>query len=224
METEKKRYEFIDVLRGFTVLLMIIFHFCYDLNFFRFITVNFNHDLFWWTFPRVIVFIFLVAMGMSLALVHHKEIKWQKFLKRQKMLITYALIISLVTYFAFRPMWIYFGTLHCIALAGFCALPLVSRPKLSTLVTLIFIVPLFFGFNWPFFKLNHYSMDYIPLFPWLGIVTLGITLFHLNVHKYNLPSFPLKSLLIWLGQNSLNVYLVHQAILFPLVYAASLLR
>ena len=222
--SEKKRYEFIDIIRGFTVLLMIIFHFCYDLNFFKFIEVSFNHDLFWWSFPRVIVFIFLVAMGMSLALVHHQKIRWTSFIKRQQKLALFAVIISVVTYFAFRPMWIYFGTLHCIAVAGLCALPLVSKPKISMLVTTIFIVPLFFGFTWPFFKLDHYSMDYIPLFPWLGVVTLGITLFHLKLHQVEVPSFPAKKTLMWLGQNSLNVYLVHQAILFPLVYAASLLR
>jgi uncharacterized membrane protein len=222
--SEKKRYEFIDIIRGFTVLLMIIFHFCYDLNFFHFIKVSFNHDIFWWSFPRVIVFIFLIAMGMSLALVHHNGIKWDNFVKRQRSLILFAVIISIVTYFAFRSMWIYFGTLHCIAVSSLLALPLVSRPKISMIITIVIITPLFFGFTWPFFKLDHYSMDYIPLLPWFGIVTLGMALFHLGLHKLQLPTFPFKKLLIWLGKNSLNVYLVHQAILFPIVYAASLLR
>ena len=219
----KSRYECIDLIRGFTVFLMIIFHFFYDLHVFRLVTIDFSRDLFWWSFPRFIVFLFLIAVGMSLALVNHNGIQWSVFWKRFIKIAFFALLISVATYFGFRKNWIYFGTLHCIALASLCALPFLQRPKLSLLTTVAILTPLAFGYRYPFFKLPHQAMDYIPLLPWFAIVTLGIFLFHQGLHLVSFPSFIGKRKLIWLGKHSLKVYIVHQVILFPLVYLLSVL-
>jgi uncharacterized membrane protein len=219
--SNKQRYEFIDLIRGFTVFLMIIFHFCYDLHAFRFVTIDFINDKFWWTFPRVIVFIFFIAVGMSLSLSHCRAIKWRSFNQRLTKLVAYAVIISLVTYFAFPKGWIYFGTLHCIALASIIALPLVNRPRIALVATILCLAPEAFGYGIPFFKMAHRSLDYISLFPWLGIVTLGIFLYHRGLHRLSVPAFPGKKTLQWLGKHSLKVYLLHQPILFSLVYLAS---
>jgi len=37
------RYFYIDVLRGIAIVMMIAFHFTYDLNYFHFVDVDFYH-------------------------------------------------------------------------------------------------------------------------------------------------------------------------------------
>jgi len=219
----KKRFEFIDFIRGFTVFLMIIFHFFYDLNIFGHVKIDFTRDLFWWSFPRLIVFIFLIAVGMSLALVHKDGVLFPLFWKRFSKITLFALAISVATYFGFRKNWIYFGTLHCIAVSSILALPFLRKAKLSLFTSLIILAPLVFGFRYPFFKMPHNAMDYIPLFPWFGVVTLGIALYHFGLHRLSIPSFIGKKVLLWLGRHSLMVYILHQAIMFPLVYGVTVL-
>ncbi len=211
------RYPLIDLTRGFAVALMIIFHFSYDLSAFKYVEINFQQDLFWWIFPRVIVFFFLYAMGQSLELVHRKSIHWPKVARRFLKIGFFALCISAFTYYAFPKNWIYFGTLHCIAICSVLVLPFVNRPKLTLAGCILMLAPLLWGFQIPWFKLSHSSMDYIPIFPWIGVIFLGQYSVHLGLHKFNPPSFPTRGILSFFGKHSLKVYLVHQPILFGLV-------
>lgn len=214
---EYPRYEVIDMIRALAVILMIIFHFSYDLNVFGFVSIDFQADPFWWTFPRVIVFLFLTAMGLSFELGPEK-IPLKKVARRFLKIGGYALIITFTTYFLFPKNWIYFGTLHCIAVCTLLALPVRHRPLWAWVLSAIFLIPLFFGFHWPFFKLPHPSMDYIPAIPWVGIVFIGMGLFHLGFHKISIPSFPGKKILLVLSQYSLFIYLIHQPLLFGITF------
>ena len=47
----------IDGIRGLTIILMIIFHFSFDLYNFNFLKIDIIHDPFWFAFPRLIVFL-----------------------------------------------------------------------------------------------------------------------------------------------------------------------
>jgi uncharacterized membrane protein len=138
MNTKVNRYLSLDVLRGFAVFIMIIFHFCYDLNIFKFIKINMS-DTFWFYYPRFIVFCFLTSVGISLKLVHKNKIKWDKVWPRFVKLALAALAITVVTYFLFPRNWIYFGTLHCIATASLLALPFLNREKLSIMAIVLII-------------------------------------------------------------------------------------
>jgi uncharacterized membrane protein len=218
-ETSQNRYPMIDITRGMAVLLMIIFHFSYDLSAFKYLNINFQTDLFWWIFPRVIVFLFLFPMGQSLELVHRHSIDWSKVMRRFAKIGFFALCISVFTYYAFPQNWIYFGTLHCIALCSILVLPTIGRPKLSLLGALIMFIPLLFGFHWPWYKLRHASMDYIPVLPWIGVVFLGQWSYHFKAHQIRPPAFPGKMILAFMGRHSLKIYLLHQPILFGLVKA-----
>ncbi len=215
----KERYPLIDLERGFAVLLMIIFHFSYDLSAFKYVDINFQEDRFWWVFPRVIVFFFLYAMGQALEIVHRHSIHWPKVGRRFLKIGFFAMCISAFTYYAFPTSWIYFGTLHCIALCSVLVLPFVNRPKLTLVACLLMLVPLTWGFQIPWFKLSHASMDYIPIFPWIGVVFLGQYSVHHGAHRYDPPSFPGRSLLSFFGKHSLKIYLLHQPILFGVVKA-----
>ncbi len=59
--------------------------------------------------------------------------------------------------------------------------------------------------------------DYVPLFPWLGVVLLGISVGCWLASRGFEPLKPLArgapTWLTWLGRHSLLVYMVHQPIL-----------
>ena len=111
----KPRYLIIDVMRGVAVLLMIIFHIAFDLNTFGFVSIDFFENVFWFFFPRFIVALFLVCVGVSLALVHKDGIRWVLVRKRFYKIGGWALVISAVTYVLFPKHFVYFGILHCIS-------------------------------------------------------------------------------------------------------------
>lgn len=214
----------IDIIRGFTIILMIFFHFSFDLNNFGFLHFDILNSPFWYALPRVIVFLFLLAVGMSLTLAHGKQINWPSFWIRFLKIAAFALLISIVTRLLFPDNWIYFGTLHAIALISLFSLPFLKRPRLAFAVALLLFIPsLFFDFNLPWFQLPHQSWDYISPFPWLGASLMGIFAVHKGMHLISLPDNAKINALNFLGRHSLFIYLIHQPILFGLVYSARLI-
>ena len=214
-----KRYPLPDQLRGLAVVLMVIFHFSYDLTMFSLIHIDFQKDFFWWLFPRIIVFLFLFAMGQSFYLAHSKGLRWKKFLSRLAIVAGAAGIISLATYILFPNRWIYFGTLHCIALCTLVAPLLIKGKYTGLLVFLSLYVPMLFGYRFWWWELDHLSMDYIPFLPWVGVVGLGAFFMRLPfaAKAAPLPAF-IDHPMQLLGRHSLAVYLLHQPILFGLTY------
>lgn len=215
---------FIDTLRGFTIILMIFFHFSFDLNNFDFLHVDILHAPFWYALPRLIVFLFLFAVGMSLTLAHKDKMKWKSFWIRFLKIVFFAAVISLVTYNLFPDNWIYFGTLHAIALISLISLPFLNRPKLALVLALgLFSFSVFLDKNIPWFTLPHQSWDYIAPFPWLGASLLGVFAVQRGLHQMSLPYNTFVKSLNYLGKHSLFIYLIHQPILFASVYLARLL-
>src|SRR5690606_2992205 len=106
---------------------------------------------------------------------------WPVFWKRIGKLSLFALIISISTYFIFPKNWVYFGTLHCIAVASILGILLVNRPRTS--LALAIIIPtsaLAFGITYK--KLSSIvpinSMDFIPIYPWFFVICIGIAQYH----------------------------------------------
>ncbi len=226
MKTVKfnSRSMLVDALRGFTIILMVFFHFSFDLNNFGFIKIDIMHAPFWFALPRIIVFLFLFAVGMGLRLAHADHIHWKAFWIRFFKIAAFAILISIVTYFLFPENWIYFGTLHAIALISLLSLPFLKRPNLSLIVALLLFIPsIFWNKNIPWFNLPHESWDYIEPFPWLGASLLGIFAVHKGLHRYSLKENRLVKSLNYLGKHSLFIYLTHQPILFGSVYLTRLI-
>lgn len=220
----KQRSQLIDAIRGFTIILMIFFHLNFDLHNFGFWKFDIVHEPFWYALPRLIVFLFLFAVGMSLTLAHREGIKWSAFWKRFAKISVFALLISVVTRIMFPDNWIYFGTLHAIAIISVMSLPFLKKPNLSLLVALLLFIPsVFFDKNLPWIQLPHQSWDYISPFPWLGASLLGIFAVHKGLHLTQLPDNANVKALNYLGVHSLFIYLIHQPILFGCVYLLSLI-
>ncbi|MCK5917091.1 MAG: DUF1624 domain-containing protein, partial [Cocleimonas sp.] len=72
----KQRLHYLDVARGIAIILMVIYHFCFDLDNFQFIQIEMDSDPLWRGFRFLIITLFLSTMGMSLALTHAKGICW----------------------------------------------------------------------------------------------------------------------------------------------------
>lgn len=214
-----KRSDLIDQIRGFAIILMAIFHFSFDLNAFGYVSIDFFEDKVWFVFPRIIVFLFMFTMGISLYLAHSNGIRWPLMRKRLFKLIGFALLITAGTYVAFPERWIYFGTLHGLAACSLLALPFLRLKYINLIVFFGFMVPYtFFNKTLPFWKMEHRSLDYIPIFPWIGVVCFGIFAAHKGLHRFELPtSSPLKGL-AWMGRKSLIIYLLHQPILYGSVF------
>lgn len=217
------RYVGLDQIRGIGVLLMIIFHFCYDLMAYRFPSIPKDSTLFWYWLPRLIVFIFLFCVGVSLRIAHYPTPKYQSFFKRFAQITGAAILISITTYFLFPDRWVYFGTLHCIALCSIVALPLIKYPKTCGVLSFVIIAPvLFFDFKYPWINLGIKSMDYEPLLPWLYVSLLGIFIESTGVIKrVNFPKLLGGPFLEFLGKKAFVIYLLHQPILFGLVGLAA---
>lgn len=213
-----ERSQFLDVLRGFTVVLMIIFHFSFDLDFFGLLEIDIINHPFWYFFPRLIVFLFLLAVGAALYLSHQNGIKWKAFLKRLLLIVFWALVISLVTYQFYPEHWIYFGTLHAIAVVSIMSLPLLRYPQIALATGLTLLIPsMTLDKTLPWIELPHSSWDYISPFPWVGASLLGIFAAHKGWHRLQLPKNSLFKSLNFLGKHSLFIYLVHQPILFGIL-------
>lgn len=216
----ENRSTLLDQLRGIAVALMIFFHASYDLSLFNFIEIDPFQNPFWFGLPRLIVFLFLLCVGIGLRNSHQEKIAWRKFWQRFIKLSLCAAVVSLSTYYMFPTRWIYFGTLHCIALCSLLALPWLRAPILAILTATIIVLLEYFGYGIPWIKMAHASMDYIPAFPWIAVVFLGFFLHHLGLHQQKIPR---NKYLEFLGRHSLVIYLLHQPLLFGLIKGVSAL-
>ncbi len=212
-----RRYLFIDALRGFAVLLMIIYHMIFDLNGFHLISFELIKNPLWYAFPRFIVSLFLICVGIGLALAHKQGIQWPQFRRRLYVIGIWALVISLVTYVLFPRNFVFFGILHCIFLTSLVGVFFVPRPKLSLALCLMLVISsLIFRpslipiADW----LGVKPFDYIPFYPWFGMVLLGIFLESMGFHRIPLRNTRLTRALEAMGQHSLKIYLIHRPILF----------
>ncbi len=222
LSNDKSRMLFLDVLRGFTILLMFFFHISFDLNYFGFIQVDIINGPFWYFLPRLIVFLFFFVAGFSLKLAHSKEIKWKKLIVRQLKLLFFAILISLVTFYIFPNQWIYFGTLHSLFLVTFLTLPFINYEILCLIIALsLFIPSIIWDYNLPFFSLPIRSLDYISPFPWWGASLLGVYASRFAIFQRLVKENYLSLKLEFLGRHSLLIYLLHQPIFFGIIYLIS---
>jgi len=215
-----KRLEFVDFLRGVAVILMLVYHVFFDLEFFNKITLN---SPFWYFFPRFIGGIFIFVSGISLTLARKKYGRRIHFMsmKRGARFLMLGLLITAVT--IPTGCYVRFGILHFFGIAvifgsffaGFRLMPLFSG--------IIFLIA---GFAVRSFRIgNEYlvwlglmpdyfcTLDYYPLLPWFGIMLLGITFGNSSDLNFEIPKI-LKPV-TKLGRKSLVIYLIqHPVILF----------
>lgn len=231
------RLQLVDALRGFAVAQMIVFHFIYDLAHFGWIDLVMTRDQPWVAWRTAIVTQFLLLVGVSLVLRTSFKPSTADFWKRWAQIAAAALLVSLGSWLVFGPRFIYFGILHFVAAALLVARPLLrlgaSNIALGALCVLFGLVYSNEFFNTPpanivgFMTFKPRTEDYVPLFPWIGVVLIGAgaaALWHRS--QWHIPKAlsPLNARaprwLLFLGTWALTVYLVHQPILLAVMTLA----
>ena len=182
----KKHFNILDVTRGFAIALMFIYHFCYDLNYFGYIHENFTQDPFWVNFRSIIVTIFLIVMGMSLYFSSYHGLSKKRFQQRLILLIIYSSLVSLSSWIMFPNAMVFFGILHFITVASLLGLLFIRFGIINLFLGLaliltgqIFSSPLFDQPLLQWFGLMTkapFTVDYVPLIPWFGVVLIGMYL------------------------------------------------
>lgn len=249
-----QRLPFIDWLRGFSIFLMIIYHFCYDLDFFGYIDTIFGRG-YWMPFRYVIVIGFLSLVGVSLVIVHSetfsKGIRWSSMKKRSWQLVLACIAVTVSSYFIAPDKLTVFGILQFVLVASWLALPFLNRPLTAFVLGIIVFTlghtvsnsifdPIYV--HWiGMYETKRVALDYAPIFPWFGIVLLGIPLAYwflgsetgnklakLELSKTQRMSWlqlnHFNRWLEWMGKHSLVIYLVHQPLLFGLFYVVEFIR
>jgi len=232
------RYWEVDAARGIAIVLMVIYHFTWDLNHFGLYSGNMLATP-WQTFARSIATMFIFVMGVSLTLSYNRLKRkisrkrlLQKNLLRGAKIFGWGLLITLGTYFFIGDGFVVFGILHLLGLSIILASPFLFMPRRVSLIAAVVVIglgiyaeglvspsPWLIGLGVK--QAGRYMVDYYPLLPWFGVALLGL-FFGFTLYPEGKPAFHLPDLantppirgLTFLGKHSLLIYLIHQPILF----------
>jgi uncharacterized membrane protein len=235
----QSRWLALDAARGLAVLAMVVFHLIWDLAHFGYAPANLP-----WTTPvrifgHSIAFAFLFIAGVALVLAHRDHMRWPAFWRRFAIIVAAAALVSAGTYVAFPKAYVFFGILHCIALASLIAVPFLLAPwpvalagGAFFLVGAQFLASPAFNADWlqwiGLSTSEPFTQDWRPLFPWAGALLLGVAAGKLALPVYGmrtglsgeganpLPTPAKREWLSFLGRHSLPIYLAHQPALFAL--------
>ena len=231
------RIHLLDVLRGISVSAMIVYHFFWDLGYFKFIELENMTQGLPLLCAQCIGASFIVISGISFRLASHSKNFSIKFFKRLMVLVLICSLITSITFILDKKSFIFFGILHFLATCSLIGL-LFLKIKNNNLVFILFVCSLLVSVSQISFDLpSHFSWlglnsevpitnDFYPIFPWVSFYILGlwvsepvrIYLTHRNSSYGNdYPKFfIIYKGLQFLGRNSLTVYILHQPIFFSL--------
>jgi uncharacterized membrane protein len=228
------RFREIDTSRGIAILMMIVFHAVFDLNFFMIASVNVATG-FWRWFAMATASLFLLIVGISLVVSHARSAAKlsgfalvKKTLYRGAGIFALGLLVTLATWLYLHEGFILFGILHLIGISVMLSVLFFRFGRYNILVGLFCIAGGFFvgtihGPVWllplGIYPPSFSSVDYTPLIPWFGAVLVGMgageILYAGGIRRFEAPHLPdrIAVPLAFLGQHSLLIYLVHQPVI-----------
>jgi uncharacterized membrane protein len=232
------RFSEIDLTRGIAILMMVIFHAVFDITFFGIAPVNVTTG-FWRLFAMATASLFLFIVGISLVVSHARsaaKLKGlalaKKYVYRGAGIFALGLLVTLATWWYLHEGFVIFGILHLIGISVMLS-PLFFRfGKYNIILGLLCIAAGFFvgTFQGPIWLLpfgiyppSFTSVDYTPLFPWFGVVLMGLGagefLYTNGVRQFTMPAMPelVATPLSFLGRHSLIIYLIHQPVIILLL-------
>jgi uncharacterized membrane protein len=236
------RFWEIDCFRGIAIIMMIIYHTVFDLNFLHVFEIDTNFTPVW-LFARMIPVIFITLVGISLVISYEKASKrlsekqlFLKYLRRGLWIFSWGLAVTVASYLLLGEGFIVFGILHFIGLSIILAYP-VLRGKSGDLLFFAGIciamgaALLSTAFSFPyllwlgFVPAGFHTIDYFPILPWFGFILIGIYLGR-EFYSGNKRRFEIREMggnkairpLLFLGRHSLAIYLTHQILLLGAIY------
>jgi uncharacterized membrane protein len=232
----RERFWEIDALRGIAVVAMVLYHFSYDLAYFGLFDVGFFRSGLGLNTGRMIGGSFIFLAGLSLTLSYGRATVarplggklFRKYLARGLRIISYGLVITLLTWIFLPNEMIVFGILHLIGASIILAYPFLTLklPNVVLGAACIAVGFLLRGLDvdspwlvWLGTDPTFFMLDYWPIFPWFGVILFGVAAgnaLYGDRRKQAAPPTPRPQAvrpLAFLGRHSLVVYLVHQPVL-----------
>ncbi len=234
----QKRIPAIDIFRTIALVLMILYHFIYDLDVWTNLPVDVG-TFFWFWEGKISALLFIFLSGVSGGLSKRPT-------KNGIKVLLWGLVVTLVTWIALPDEYVRFGILHFLG-TMMIIYPLLKRlPNFvllfsaclalglgfffkSQVVHTLVLLPL--GLTYPGFN----TMDYYPIFPYSGVTLLGILFYRYRLARPNNEGEPptdslskhssLLSHPIFqtISSHSLGIYLVHQPILLLIILSLNML-
>lgn len=227
------RYFTLDALRGFALINMVAYHFCYDLRYLYGLPLRFMDERSGFCWQQMICWTFILVSGASAALSRRPA-------RRGMAVLGCGMLLTVVTFLIMPGQRIVFGVLHllgCAMLLTAGLLPLLQRLSPAAGVAGSFL--LFLGTRWissgllfgvrifepgmvstnlfaplGIYGPGFFSADYFPVIPWYFLFLTGYFLFGVlraggagGLLSRKIP------LLSAAGRHTLPVYLIHQPIL-----------
>ena len=235
-----QRFIEIDLLRGVAILLMIIGHILWDLDYFGLVPINSG---IYSVIQSICPALFFILVGMSLIVSKKKaeynpkidkNYYYEHLVVRGLKIFCLGMCLTIGSLIFIPQKMVFFGVLHCIGLSIVLSAIFLKYKKYVPLFAVSFI---FIG--WIFTQVHvqnptllqliigqhsadiwGYTVDYFPLLPWFGLVLLGIIigdgLYEGRTRRFRMPNLskykPVK-IFEWCGQHSLGLYLLHQPVI-----------
>jgi len=216
--------------------MMLVYHVAWDLKYFGYFQGSITTGgWYWFQHATVTGFVFIAGVALWLSYAVHGRTRFGRYFNRGLKILGWGFVITLVTHLTLREGTVLFGVLHLIGFSVICAFPFLRLGRANLIFGLAFILlgsllrRVAIDYPWVAWlglrPVQVYMVDYVPVFPWFGVVLLGIgtgaVLYAGGVRLFSVPAFgcrrPMR-LLAFLGQNSLFIYLVHQPVLFGLFW------
>lgn len=231
------RFLEIDAVRGLAIVMMVAYHALFDLSFTGVAEIPVTTG-FWKGFQLVTATLFLGIAGVALSLSAARargrldeKAFLRKFLRRGAGIVAAGMVVTAVTLVCIPRAPVLFGVLHCIGVSILLS-PLFFRFRRLLPVAgagVILLGVLAFPIEGPALLLplgvyppGFSSVDWVPLFPWMGVVMLGIALGD-RLYPGGSRAFPVPPALpgitgpaAWLGRHSLLLYFLHQPLILAL--------
>ena len=240
---KKIRYTVPDIIRGVSVIAMIVYHTMWDLVYLFGVSVPWFKTDMGFLFQQSICWSFVLISGFCWHLGKNK-------IKRSVMVLACSLVLTAVTAIVMPEQIILHGVLSLIGTAMLVTIPLdkifkkvhplwgivisfllflltydvnngfvgIAGHKLFELPESLYLntVTAFFGFPHDTF----YSSDYVPILPWIFVFFIGYFIYAL-LEKRNKLNFLSKFIckpIEFIGRHSLEIYMAHQPIIFGVLF------
>ncbi len=243
--SKRLRFDGLDALRGFAMVWMAGFHFCFDLNQYDLIpSQDFNHQPLWVHQRTAIVSLFLLCAGAGQALNWGQGLGQRftpAFWRRWLQVVACAALVSASSAVMFPGAWISFGVLHGMAVMLLILrwmAPLLAPARVATVVwwclplaAVLLTLPRWlqhplFDSRWTnwvgLVTRKPITVDWVPVLPWLGMMLLGFTLGRLLLARQawqRAGPFGALPALATLGRWPLSFYMLHQPVLLGAIQA-----
>lgn len=233
----EKRNHYIDMIRGISLICMILYHFFYDLVYIFKVPVEF--------YQLDKVKPWQLSIAISFILISGVSLQFYKNHKKQGLIVLLlSFILSFVTYIFIPEESVKFGILSLIG-SSIILVDLLNKflNKLNPFLGFIIFISLFLIFyNLPAGSLGVENMeitdvpdivyeskylypiglphntftssDYFPLMPWWFLFVSGYYLGKILKDKKLLKPMGKSNIISALGRHSLLVYLIHQPIMY----------